>query len=307
MPRFADVHKIHTFLGHYDCVYTLELAPEKLTFFSGGADGIVAHWNTVTGQSISAILRANAPIYTLKLSPDKRWLVVGRNDGGIHVIELEKKLLFKSSQVQSKAIFSLGFTSNQECLSGSGDGTVCFWNIETWHCDTKLILSQQAIRTIVSHPTLPVVAISGTDGWIRLLDYQNKNIVHSWKASEQTIFSLQFSPCGSFLISGGKDAHLRCWDLNGNLISDVIAHLFAIQTIQWLSDQTHFITGSMDKTIKVWHFPTLKLLKVIDKKRNDSHASGINQLLVLADSILSCSDDKQIIHWKIEFLKMEIL
>jgi len=64
----------------------------------------------------------------------------------------------------------------------------------------------------------------------------------------------------------------------------------------------------MDKLLKLWDIEKdFKLIKVIDKNRNDSHSASINHILWLEynDSIISCGDDKKIIQWAIEINPQE--
>ena len=59
----------------------------------------------------------------------------------------------------------------------------------------------------------------------------------------------------------------------------------------------------MDKAIKVWDAKTFKLLKVIDKARHAGHGTSVNKLLWMnyKDTLVSCSDDRTISLWDINF------
>jgi WD40 repeat protein len=67
---------------------------------------------------------------------------------------------------------------------------------------------------------------------------------------------------------------------------------------QWLA------SASMDKTLKIWNAQTLKLLKVVDYRRHAAHTSSVNRALWLHDSegIITCSDDRQVLGWHLQFL-----
>jgi WD40 repeat protein len=66
-----------------------------------------------------------------------------------------------------------------------------------------------------------------------------------------------------------------------------------------------FATVSMDKTIKIWDTEKFQLLKVIDKAKLDGHLSRVNKCLWFDDeTLLTGSDDRTIMMWKMETEKM---
>ena len=87
-----------------------------------------------------------------------------------------------------------------------------------------------------------------------------------------------------------------------------MAHMYTINSIEFNNTGSHFITGSMDKTIKLWDAHQLKLLKVIDKERFEGHLSSVNKLVWsnYKNRVISCSDDRTISLWDIKLYKKEI-
>ena len=84
---------------------------------------------------------------------------------------------------------------------------------------------------------------------------------------------------------------------------EVVAHLYAINHIAFSPDGLHFVTGSMDKSIKVWNTKEMKLIKVIDKARHAGHGTSVNKLLWTSfdNQLISASDDRTLSVWKLEF------
>ena len=121
-----------------------------------------------------------------------------------------------------------------------------------------------------------------------------------------SVFTLAYSPDFQLLLSAGRDAHLKSWDVNSAYSSfhDIVAHMYAINHIEYSPDGKHFVTCSMDKSIKVWDSHTFKLLKVIDKARHAGHGTSVNKLLWSDHDnlLLSASDDRAISIWNIEFM-----
>jgi len=127
---------------------------------------------------------------------------------------------------------------------------------------------------------------------------------YAFKAHQNSVFSLCFSPDGRFLLSGSRDAHLKIWDVAQayQAQQDIVAHLFAINHIVFSPDQRWFATCSMDKSIKVWDAASFRLLKVIDRARHAGHGTSVNKLMWSSfdNLLLSGSDDKRISVWSIK-------
>jgi WD40 repeat protein len=98
---------------------------------------------------------------------------------------------------------------------------------------------------------------------------------------------------------------LKIWDvIDGYTLKEsVAAHMYAINHIEFSPDNKHFVTCSMDKSIKVWDASTYQLLKVIDKARHAGHGTSVNKLLWSKHNnlLISASDDRSISIWDINF------
>ena len=121
--------------------------------------------------------------------------------------------------------------------------------------------------------------------------------------SDNSVFAVEYSADGKFLWSGGRDAHLKVWDVEQMMVPifSEPAHWFTINAIVFSPDGKYVATGSRDKTIKIWDVENLKLLKVIDATRNEGHVNSVNTLLWAKYNnwLISGSDDRSLIVWEI--------
>ncbi len=149
------------------------------------------------------------------------------------------------------------------------------------------------------------LAIGASDHAIYLLDATTLEVKEQvQKAHDNSVFTVQYTPDQQRLISGGRDAHLKVWDLQPQptLISDQSAHWFTINHIAIHPKEAIFATASRDKTFKIWDLNDFSLLKVIDKTKYDGHNHSVNRLFWSAynDYLISCSDDRTMIVWEID-------
>jgi WD40 repeat protein len=58
----------------------------------------------------------------------------------------------------------------------------------------------------------------------------------------------------------------------------------------------------MDKTIKVWDLESRNLMAIADAQKNVGHTKSVNRLAIskFEDYIVSASDDKNLMVWKIK-------
>ncbi len=300
-----QVNKLHTFTGHRDCVYTLQLSDQPDLFFSGAGDGMVVLWDLEKKDDGELAAKLPNSIYSLLHLSDKKLLVAGQNFSGIHLIDYQNKKEVASLQITSSYIFDIQSFEN-DLVIATGDGNVIIVDLEKWAVKKRIAVSEKSARAVAINPTGGEMAIGFSDYSIRifsLIDYELKQEIN---AHQNSVFTAGYSPDGNFLFSGGRDAHLKVWDVKSNytLTEDVAAHLYAINHLAFSPNGKYLATASMDKSIKVWDVEDLKLLKVIDKGRHAGHGTSVNKLLWTSfnNQLVSASDDRTISAWDLLFL-----
>jgi len=268
------------------------------------------------------------------------WLPPTPVDANLHVdadpaAAQPTRHLLRSVQVHRRPVFALEARPQLPVFySVAGDGCLGVWSLDPaaaqhpygqLHCQRLLPLSPANLRALALSPCGQWLAVGASDGKIRLLALPALNapptdaptLVAQWEAHVPAVFCLAFAPDGQTLYSAGRDAHLCAWHLPHVLAHTqpkaqqrVPAHTFAIHHLALCPDGHHLATASMDKSIKLWDAHTLRLRKVIDRRRLPAHASSVNRLCWLAPPqdapphthlLASCSDDRQVLVWHIDF------
>jgi len=162
--------------------------------------------------------------------------------------------------------------------------------------------SEKSARCLSFNPLTSHLAIGYSDNYIRIIE--NGVLLKEIDGHSNSIFTLAYSPDGSELLSGGRDAQLKIWDVQNNytLKTNIVAHMFAINHIVYSPNENFYATASMDKSIKIWDSKRHKLLKVIDKSRYAGHGTSVNKLLWTDynNLLISASDDRNVSVWAIE-------
>lgn len=298
----VTVHKAISLTGHKDCVYTVVEAPDESKFISAGGDGFVVLWDIDGYENGQLLVQVPNSVYALCLLKGTGKLVVGQNYEGIHIIDIEAKKELSSLKLGNSPIFDIHGMDNK-ILVGTGDGTLFIIDQETLTVREKIKTSSESLRTITSNDKVIVAGYS--DNHIRVFERDNYQLIRDIKAHDNSVFSLCYSSDGRYLISGGRDARLKIWDVSDHyrLHETIIAHLYTINSIDFSPDGRLFASASMDKTIKIWDRGHFKLLKVIDKARHGGHLTSVNKLFWSSckNKLISCSDDRSISIWDIEY------
>ncbi|QJW88344.1 WD40 repeat domain-containing protein [Spirosoma taeanense] len=296
------IEKLDTFGGHRDSVYALERGPQPEQFFSTGGDGMVVRWQLDRPDLGELVARVPASVYALALHPTSGLLWVGQNYEGLHLIDPAQKQEVASLKLTSAAIFDIKFYRN-DAFAALADGVVAVIDTELLVVRKHLKASDQSARCIAVNPVERELAVGYSDNSVRIFDLVSYDLKRVIPAHTNSVFTVVYSPDFRFLLTAGRDAHLKVWDAENQYVlsQDVVAHMFAINHLVYNPEGNLLATASMDKSIKIWDAETFRLLKVVDRARHAGHGTSINRLLWTAydNQLLSASDDRTISVWKL--------
>ena len=297
-----EVKKLHTFLGHNDSIYTLQVLDDH-RFISAGGDGMVVMWDLRSPDEGEVIVKIPSSVYALAYDPRDGFLYAGQNNQGIHKIDLQAKKEVKSIQLGEYQIFDIQIVgdvlwaglSNGEVLVLSKDLTTL----------KRVKYANDRIRSIDQIEGEIVIGCS--DNVARVVDPDTMDVKQVLKGHKNSVFAAKYHPSGKYLITTGRDAHLKVWDTQENYLlrESIAGHLYTINDVIFRADGRYFITGSMDKSVKLWDAHNFRLLKVLDKHRHAGHGNSVNKLLWMnyRDLLVTCSDDRSISVWEIKFVE----
>lgn len=297
-----QVQKLDTFGGHRDCVYALERGSQSNQFFSAGGDGQVVRWQLDRPDLGELVAQVPASVYALALHPVSGLLWVGQNYEGLHLIDPARKQETGSLKLTSAAIFDITFHQNDAFVALS-DGVVAVLDADKLVVRRHLKASDQSARCLAVNPVERELAVGYSDTTVRIFDLETYDLKRTIPAHTNSVFTVKYSPDFQFLLTAGRDAHLKVWDVEQayTLHQDIAAHLFAINDLVFNPDGDLFATASMDKSVKIWDANTYRLLKVVDRARHAGHGTSVNKLLWTNyhQQLLSASDDRTISAWKL--------
>lgn len=290
------ITKVAHLKGHKDAIYNFVLDRATRTIYSAGAGGYLVAWQVDNPERGKLILQSGEAFYSI--TKVENTLRVGSRNGKVYEVDLATNTLLSTTQLHEGGVFFLG-----PKYSGGEDGVL----LRPRTISAGLTGSFDKNEMILSTDSLRCVAISessmfvgASDNMIYQLDKETYSVTNILKGHTNSVFDLELIDDNT-LVSTGRDATIRAWDLTiGKQVHSVPAHEYQAKSLSY--NGKLLISSSMDKTIKLWN-EELDLLKVIDYERYAGHTNCINKVEWLDDdTFVSCSDDRDLILWKVEIM-----
>lgn len=157
-------------------------------------------------------------------------------------------------------IKSLNSTSDgQTLISGSQDGDIYLWNVETGQVITTLLGHQEAIAAIAVSTNGQILVSAAENGVIKVWDLVNRKELHtlnkelsSKKQSYRPITSLAVSSNGQTLVTGGQEKYIRLWNLETKQVIRTLEVDSGVESLAISKDSQIIVSGNYSGNINIW-------------------------------------------------------
>ena len=286
--------KTKEFIGHSGQIFSI--AFDGNFIYSSSADKFVTRWNVITAEQDKLAIKFEKTPYSIALISKNEKLVVGLDNGDLHIFDLvyRKELKFYQ-QHKSAVFFALENKSKTHFYSCDNDGNLAVWNTNSLKLELFLPFNCVKIRRMTLNSDESKLFLACQDGFIRILETHFYNLIDEFYTHEGGVTALCLDPNNeTILMTGGKDAHLKVWNLTTKrCIKSIPAHNYVLYDILFLA-YDKFVTISRDKSIKIWDKETFSVIQKIDSK-SKGHKHSVNSIVKLNEnSFVTASDDKTI-------------
>lgn len=300
LPKKSPVpgnHSIITIAAHSAPVYALATGDSDGWLFTGGADRVVARWNVSTGIQDSFVVKTDATVFSLLYNPTTQLLFIGCSDGKLHLVNVQKREEVRAWMLDTAGIFDLKMdVERNRLLAAGGNGILTVLDLTSNEVIRSIPLSSGKLRRLALHEQLGLLAVADNTGPVHVLESEHYATVATLNAHAEGSTAVAWHPEKPVLISGGKDAMLRCWNrLDGyNQVLFLAAHQSTIYDVVYHPASKCFVSCSRDKTIKFWNPDTFDPVHKVDYS-SGGHKHSVNRLLSQGSFVISASDDRHVI------------
>ncbi len=293
MPKL-DISHHKLFTGHKQSVYTATKDGD-VGFFTAGSEGLIVHWPNASKDDGKVFARLPEAIFSIYFDEMNQTMMAGGQHGNLYILRQgESAKIIKKHQ---SSIFWIG-RSQEHYVSCSADGYIKSWD-ERGDSISKKKLSNKSLRC--GWIDQDELLVSGSEGRLWELD-SDLEIITSHRLGTDSWFAMD--RVNDWVFSVGRDAKLHRW--NRLFLDESIqnAHWYSVHALKVSPTGEFLVTGSMDKSIRVWSPESLKPLASVYASDENGHKSSVNAIVWLdGNTFVSVSDDAMVRCWKLSYSK----
>ncbi|PMB49830.1 hypothetical protein CEN39_20185 [Fischerella thermalis CCMEE 5201] len=200
---------------------------------------------------------------------------------------------------------ALAFSPDGHTLVSAGaDSTIKMWHVGARDLIDILHKHNGMVRCVTFTPDGRLLATGGDDRTICFWDLMQRRVIVALSLDDTAAHSLALSPDGEILVTGSY-RKIKVWRVcqqegktpNAQLLNTLTGHSHIVCSLAMSSDRQILVSGSRDKTIKVWQLETGELLHTLK-----GHRDGVYAIALSPDgqTIASGSADKTIKLWHLQ-------
>ncbi|KAL5641749.1 hypothetical protein ACGC1H_002011 [Rhizoctonia solani] len=204
-------------------------------------------------------------VYSVAFSPDGKSVASGswktiRTWDAHSSSPISKPMRGHYSWIRSVAYSPLG----NVIASGSEDRTIRLWDVNTHQelGDPLKGAGNYKFYSVAFSPDAKLIA-SGCSGYssnshsntVQLWDLQTMTAVaNPFKGHTMVVYSVQFSPDGTRVISGSSDKTIRVWDIERRTttIDPLTGHTDRVRSVAFSPNGSQIVSCSYDGTLRLW-------------------------------------------------------
>jgi WD40 repeat protein/ABC-type dipeptide/oligopeptide/nickel transport system ATPase subunit len=252
-------------------VSSLCVSPTKVNLPSGEAyilatahgDGAIRWWNISTGELISDRSRHAKAVYSVRFSPDGKFLASGSDDTTVKIWDRKTGDCLHTLTDHPKRVWAVRFSPDGQSLATcSGDGTIRLWDVATWNSFEVLTGYRNWFFAIDFSPDSQMLAVANVGNVVRVWNISTKQHLAILCKHTTWISTLHFSPNGKFLGTASGDGAVYLWDTSTwQEIYHWQGYSNLVESVAFDPTGTKLLTSSQDGILREWDAQTQKILQ----------------------------------------------
>jgi WD40 repeat protein/DNA-binding SARP family transcriptional activator len=303
----------------------LDISPDGTTGLAATWDGAIWLWEYESGEMTRALKGHTEMLFAgAYFTPDGERIVSGSgdflsvsDDNTVRVWDVATSDEIWRFEEHTDHVWDVAVSpSGRYAASGSHDGTLRLWDLETGEGRALLNVAPQAVRSVAFGPacanpsnrtksSVPCYLLVGLakgqssrpDYGLRLLEVPSGEEVRRFEGHEEVVHDVAFRSDGELALSASADQQVILWETaTGEIRHRLSGHAGSPLTVAFSPDGDLVASAGQDQTVFLWDVETGLLLR-----RFAGHRELILEVAFAPDgqSIWSVSDDDTVRQWEV--------
>ena len=187
-------------------------------------------YDSETGGLVRQFTSSCSDVRAVAFSADGKLLAAGGRDGQVRIWNSDDASVAREWNAQSMRLRSLAFSFNSDRLATAGeDRKVHIWNMATGQEIVALDAGDCKVMSLC-FCAADRLATGGSDNLVHVWDLSNGKELTHYSGHLGTVAALACDPSGKLLVSGGFDASVRVWQLEGPAQGQAMRQSEAVQS-----------------------------------------------------------------------------
>lgn len=257
--------QVHSVIGRTASVKGVALVPPHVQpegnvrplLVSGGEDGHVRVWSAVDGAPVAAIAGHIGPVWTVAVSPDRRFVASGGEDQMVRLWRLDEGTggltALDTGLPHHHRVSSVAFSPDGRFLaSGSEDQSVRVWDLDKGRPGPtrELALHLNGVTSIAFDPGSKYLLSGSDDHTMRLWDCDSWLSASPLIALDRRIDAVAISPTGELIAAGGDGGRVAIWNVaDRSVVATTNAYGPRVLSLTFSENGAEVVIGYDDGTI----------------------------------------------------------
>ncbi|OCH87201.1 WD40 repeat-like protein [Obba rivulosa] len=267
---------------HTDIVHSLAFSPDGSIIGSASGDGSLQLLGANDRETKALISGFGGPIRSIAFSPDGSRFATGSDDRVVRIWDTATATAVLQLKGHLARINEVVFSPDGSFVgSASDDGTVRLWNLETgeatlvWEKDMD-----QACISLAFPPPGSHVMVGTDQGTIYLVDCKSGAATPFFSDEFRgPISSIAITPTDSWVAAAHPRVVLLWKSFTPTTPPITLeGHTERVCCVAFAPDGFHLVSGSFDRTVRVWNAETCEVICVLQDHTTDVRSVAISPL-----------------------------
>ena len=272
-----------SFLGHRNVINAVKFHPIYQLIATASDDAQIKLWDSESGELNGTLRGHTDSVQDVVFDPNGKTLASCSNDMSIKLWDIGGLHCTKTLQGHEHSIHSLSYTPTGLLISASRDTSIRIWDLSSGYCQKTIRAHKEWVRCVKVSPDGVYLASCSDDKTVRVWTISTAECINEFIGHDHVIECVEWAPDTAFHCITVNLCHQKEVDP-----SNVDA------TAKKTKPSRFLISGSRDKTIRMWDIATGQCLCVL--KGHDDWIRGL-KFHPGGKYLFSVSDDKTLKVW----------